>query len=887
MWSAFPGYNLCLVPQQQVQYTQYEKPVQYSQREDPESSWKFLDSIDPLALSVPHDLKLLKTISKQFVETVVLNIDTQSRMQKLLQILQMVIRLLSAKSTKRKQKIRTLQHELSSRGSHGTPKSSSKTVKIIACRCPVCQLGFKTLTYLDMHMFSKHKDVSMLWQALRTPQGMGSVALPQSPLQSPAPAPVTPPPAPASPQGVDQATMQRMFDDFRRQYENERRDSDMQAQAMIRQEMQRLAAKMDDLSNQARAEAEARQMPAGGKQFGKPRLSPLAPAKGAHVDLSDEAPSGGGRRGKRESDSSNGIGTRMRQSPMRTPPVRQTPPQREPVDLPLLSESESDLSLSSGAVLNPNQQTPAPEIEVPNIPNLSRASSRKMPLESFLSEVSHDDSWSDHRKLESSSANEKTKKPQRKVPAKQVKPQPQPQRNNPFDDNSASMSSTAKSESDWDIPVPKPEKPDPRRYIKQREKNPFDEDSFEIGATQNAKDLGREKPVQRQKPAKQTKQVEKNPFDEDSDSFNIGATQNARESGREKTVQRPKPTKQTKPIEKNSFDEDSEPLNRGNTKDTADGERDKCGQIAQEQNSFDTDSGSSTAPKHKDAGRVVDRPGQKQNSVQDHDSLDEDSASWNHPNLKTAGDQDSDEELRKLPLREDKHARDSFDDDSDSLNIQTPERKNKERQQNKPSKTAEKNSFDSHSFDVQVGDEQIGKQAKLPEKNSDDESDSFNLGGGSDGENADQSRRPPKKPAKTSEKVFHHDSDSLSEPEIGEIPEASPAKEVLESGEVVQPRPTRRLLDVGELPVTQAQAPVKPDNTKQGSSGDSFPFDMESSGSLGARRKTRQKKAVAPSFDSDIAQEIADEKKESDSKKNSESPDFDGFDIDDIDLGDM
>ena len=175
----------------------------------------------------------------------------------------------------------------------------------------------------------------MLWQALRTPQGMGSVALPQSPLQSPAPAPVTPPPAPASPQGVDQATMQRMFDDFRRQYENERRDSDMQAQAMIRQEMQRLAAKMDDLSNQARAEAEARQMPAGGKQFGKPRLSPLAPAKGAHVDLSDEAPSGGGRRGKRESGSSNGIGTRMRQSPMRTPPVRQTPPQREPVDLPL------------------------------------------------------------------------------------------------------------------------------------------------------------------------------------------------------------------------------------------------------------------------------------------------------------------------------------------------------------------------------------------------------------------------------------------------------------------------------------------------------------------------------------------------------------------------
>ena len=484
---------MVVVPQQPVQYQQIDQPVQYAQPDQGQSSWKFLDSIDPLALSVPHDLKLLKAISKQFVDTVVLNIDTQSRMQKLLQILQMVIRLISAKSAKRKQKIRTLQHELGVKRPNPAQKSqSSNVVKIIASRCPVCQLGFKTLTYLDMHMFSKHKDVAPLWQALRTPQNPSQMALPEPQLRSP-----TPITSPKTPQGIDKETIQAMFDDFRKQYEGERRDDAMQAQALIRQEMEKLAAKVDDLSHQAQTpDSKPRQSSKREPQ----QLSPHTPTRRIPLMSSeDDRPSSRSsntRKLKMQSDSSSaGRMSRQRRS-LRTPPVKQTPPERESVQAGFLSESDGDegLSLSSTEILDPRQQTPAPEIDVPNLPHLSRASSRQVPLESFLSEVKEDEeSWSEQRQIESSSFEQRR-------PKKRAK-----KRNtNPFDDESEE-SSTRPTQTQTVPDKPEPQK---RKSTAKPTKVPFDDDS-------DSK-LDWDRPEQQKK--KSTTKPTEIPFDGDSDS---------------------------------------------------------------------------------------------------------------------------------------------------------------------------------------------------------------------------------------------------------------------------------------------------------------------------------------------------------------------------------
>ena len=407
MWGAtMPGYAGFQAQPMQYSYPQYDQGNAGAVGDDASSEWAFLDLVDPPSLSVSRDLKLIKSVSKQFARATVLKVGSPSRMEKLLQILQLVIRVISKESSNRKEKIRNLQQKLQSRGRCVEQRSPTvKTVKVVACRCPVCQLGFKSLPFLDAHVFSKHQDVAALWQAIRTPQPPGAYAFPWTKSYSMHASML--PPNSGTVQLFNEATVQQMFDEFKKRYENERRNSEQQTHTMIKREMEKFTAKMEDLQSKARF--------GSSEQYAQPSRAP-------NVQQQRTAPAGVARRPPViQPDEEDVIGTvplmshpmSMRQMSLDIPPQRMEPPlspierpvrplQKDAASSPMkpatpqkvLSSSEkrrssrsgSSISYSSGKVLQPKQQTPAPAIDVPAVSTPTRSGSRPVALESFLSE---------------------------------------------------------------------------------------------------------------------------------------------------------------------------------------------------------------------------------------------------------------------------------------------------------------------------------------------------------------------------------------------------------------------------------------------------------------------------------------------------------------------
>lgn len=244
MWGANYGN-----PQFQTGYTQFQQQPQY---QTTNSEWSYLDGIDPLSLSLPNDLKILQKVSKHFVRTTVLNVDTTERMQKLLQILQLVIKEISSKSSKRKQKIKSLKKQLAAKQDKQCKQKQQKeaqVVQIVACRCPVCQLGFKSLPYLDAHVFTKHQEVATLWQAIRTPQPPGAYAFPWTKSYSVHSSIL--PPNSGTVHTFNEDAVLKMMEEFRKRYETERRASEKETHTMIKKEMAKFTAKMEKMKLKA------------------------------------------------------------------------------------------------------------------------------------------------------------------------------------------------------------------------------------------------------------------------------------------------------------------------------------------------------------------------------------------------------------------------------------------------------------------------------------------------------------------------------------------------------------------------------------------------------------------------------------------------------------
>ena len=133
--------------------------------------WSFVDAIDPYLLKFKRDTKLMKALASQIAKAPFAPIESPQRAQRVFQISQVLIesslelnekclstiRELKAEVAKLKNEISDLQAE---------PKG------VIGNRCPCCLKAFETLEYLDVHFFSKHSQLAVLWNIIRQPQSI-------------------------------------------------------------------------------------------------------------------------------------------------------------------------------------------------------------------------------------------------------------------------------------------------------------------------------------------------------------------------------------------------------------------------------------------------------------------------------------------------------------------------------------------------------------------------------------------------------------------------------------------------------------------------------------------------------------------------------------------
>lgn len=213
--------------------------------------WPFLDNIDPALCSTREYKHILKEISRTFVRTTIINLGTPERMVKLLKILQIIITTLSSRCDKYADEIEDLRNKyrILHKKYENASNKPSKVQNIIADRCPICQNPFKTLQHLDLHVFSKHTEVSTLWQAIRTPQPPGAFAFPWQKSHS-----ITSTVYPQSTQNYNDQTVQNLLEDFRKKFFVEQKESEKQMQEWIDKKMTKVESKIDTLQQTAKKE---------------------------------------------------------------------------------------------------------------------------------------------------------------------------------------------------------------------------------------------------------------------------------------------------------------------------------------------------------------------------------------------------------------------------------------------------------------------------------------------------------------------------------------------------------------------------------------------------------------------------------------------------------
>jgi hypothetical protein len=131
--------------------------------------WEYLDWIQPTSFSYPRDIRVLKRISYQFVHSVFFPFASQARLEKLLPILQLIILSIGQENESQKKELHSLRHENDSLRSR-LAEQPEPVKAVVADRCPVCGIGFKSIFFLDRHIFNSHPEISSLWQTIRTPQ---------------------------------------------------------------------------------------------------------------------------------------------------------------------------------------------------------------------------------------------------------------------------------------------------------------------------------------------------------------------------------------------------------------------------------------------------------------------------------------------------------------------------------------------------------------------------------------------------------------------------------------------------------------------------------------------------------------------------------------------
>jgi hypothetical protein len=81
-------------------------------------------------------------------------------------MLQVVVRRLVDRNAKLERKFRKAKEKTST-------DQKSEESGLLCYFCPICHKAFRSITYVDSHIFTHHPQSSTLWQAIRTPQIKG------------------------------------------------------------------------------------------------------------------------------------------------------------------------------------------------------------------------------------------------------------------------------------------------------------------------------------------------------------------------------------------------------------------------------------------------------------------------------------------------------------------------------------------------------------------------------------------------------------------------------------------------------------------------------------------------------------------------------------------
>lgn len=203
-------------------YRPYFEEVASVFRDGPSMDWNFIDSIDPSDLAMSMDKDTIRQITSQFLGAVSFTVQHPTRLLRLFQILQIILKQMKDMNSKLKKALRL------SLGKNEKLKEKNKKLRSIThsgVQCPVCHKVFSEMKYIDVHMFARHPEQSAVWQALRTPYYPGMTKT-YDPLST-------------------QATMQRIVDKMGDHISLELRSSELDTQMYLKKKLLKLQESMN------------------------------------------------------------------------------------------------------------------------------------------------------------------------------------------------------------------------------------------------------------------------------------------------------------------------------------------------------------------------------------------------------------------------------------------------------------------------------------------------------------------------------------------------------------------------------------------------------------------------------------------------------------------
>ena len=138
----------------------YFEEVASAFRAGPSIDWNYIDGIDPSDLAMTRDKDTMRQITNQFINAVSFTVQNPTRLLRLFQILQVIMKHMNDVNHKLKKALRVSMKQNEKLKERNRKLVSRK--KPVGIQCPICQKIFSEMRYVDVHVFAQHPDVKLV-----------------------------------------------------------------------------------------------------------------------------------------------------------------------------------------------------------------------------------------------------------------------------------------------------------------------------------------------------------------------------------------------------------------------------------------------------------------------------------------------------------------------------------------------------------------------------------------------------------------------------------------------------------------------------------------------------------------------------------------------------